>query len=233
MGILDRRWLWRAGAVLICALVIGGIAAQREQAVSEQSSACARFEAQAELRLDAVVGNGPRTVVIGDSWAAGLESRDIGRTWTDQLPGRVTVHAFAGSGFSRTASGCGEAFSYAARAASAPFDEAALVVIEGGLNDFDRPASEITVGFNAVIDQMVARGVESEEIRVIGPARAPSRAGGAIRVDRLLADLAERRDIAYVSVIDLELDYLDDQLHLTDAGHAMFGSVVQERLGVG
>src|SRR3546814_17611928 len=65
---------------------------------------------------------------------------------------------------------------------------------------------------------MVARGVESEEIRVIGPARAPSRAGGAIRVDRLLADLAERRAIAYVSVIDIELDYLDDQQHLTDAG---------------
>ena len=54
---------------------------------------------------------------------------------------------------------------------------------------------------------------------VVGPATAPARAGKVPRVDRLLAHLSHRYGVAYISMADLELPYLDDRLHLTPAGH--------------
>lgn len=61
---------------------------------------------------------------------------------------------------------------------------------------------------------------------VVGPAGAPSRAAYVDRVDALLAELSARHDVAYLSALDVDLDYLDDRLHLTPAGHAAFGDWV-------
>ena len=58
----------------------------------------------------------------------------------------------------------------------------------------------------------------------------PSRSAGAQRVDALLERLATKHRVPYVSTLDLSLDYLDDDLHLTERGHDEFGRAVADRI---
>ncbi len=91
-----------------------------------------------------------RVVVIGDSWSAGLGLDRPVQSWPSRLPGRVHVAGFSGSGFSAKASPCGRV-SFADRAPAALGGGADLVVIEGGLNDYDRSRAEIKAGFARVV----------------------------------------------------------------------------------
>ena len=52
------------------------------------------------------------------------------------------------------------------------------------------------------------------------------------RVDRLLAHLSQKYGVPYVSTVDLKLPYLDDRLHLTPAGHRVFGDAVAARIAL-
>jgi acyl-CoA thioesterase-1 len=99
------------------------------------------------------------------------------------------------------------------------------VVVEGGLNDFDRSTTAITLGFGRLL-----AALEGREVVVVGPAMAPSRSAEVPRVDRLLARLAADSGVPYVPTSDLRLPYLRDRLHLTAEGHAMFGDAVAQRL---
>ncbi|CAB4720190.1 unannotated protein [freshwater metagenome] len=51
-----------------------------------------------------------------------------------------------------------------------------------------------------------------------------------VRIDALLARLCARAGLTYLSTYDLRLDYLDDRLHLTEAGHLAFGRAVAAEL---
>jgi len=185
---------------------------------------CERFAAASDQRAKQVTGSGERVVVIGDSWSAGLGLDRPVQSWPSRLPGRIHVAGFSGSGFSAHASRCGRV-SFADRAPGALKGGADLVVIEGGLNDFDRTRAEIRAGFARVM-----RAASSYRVVVVGPATAPSRAAAVPRVDRLLRHLSGKYDVPYVSTADLDLPYLDDRLHLTDAGHQAFGDAVAERI---
>ena len=79
-----------------------------------------------------VTGHGSRTLVIGDSWAAGHGLWDIGRSFPAYLPGRVHVAAFSGSGFSEGATRCAHE-SYADRAtwSPPPYNEIAFTARTG------------------------------------------------------------------------------------------------------
>jgi acyl-CoA thioesterase-1 len=50
------------------------------------------------------------------------------------------------------------------------------------------------------------------------------------RVDRLLAGLARTAGAAYVRTSGLDLDYLADRLHLTEAGHRELGEYLARRI---
>jgi acyl-CoA thioesterase I len=163
-------------------------------------------------------------VVIGDSWSAGLGLDRPAASWPSRLPGTVHVAGFSGSGFSAHASACARV-SFADRAPAALRGGADLVVVEGGLNDYDRPDTEIGAGFARLMTALAG-----QQVVVVGPASAPSRAGAVPHVDALLASLAERYGVAYVRTSGLRLDYLDDRLHLTPAGHQAFGDYVAEQL---
>lgn len=185
---------------------------------------CARFGAASTARAAEVTGTGPRVVVIGDSWSAGLGlDRAVG-SWPARLPGAVHVAGFSGSGFSAGASAC-PAVSFADRAPAALRGGADLVVVEGGLNDFDQPDPEIRRGFARLM-----RAVGDRPVAVVGPATAPSRAARVPHVDAVLAGLARRYDVAYVRTSGLDLPYLDDRLHLTPAGHQAFGDYVARQI---
>jgi acyl-CoA thioesterase-1 len=213
--------------LLVAALVLGIIAVAATQASGSGLPRCERFAADAAARARHVTGAGERVVVIGDSWSAGLGLAQPARSWPSRLGGRVHVAGFSGSGFSALASPCGRV-SFADRAAAAVANGADLVVVEGGLNDWDHSDSEIRAGFARLV--RVLRAADVARIVVVGPASAPSRAARIPHVDALLAELAQHHDVGYVSTADLDLSYLGDALHLTVAGHRAFGDAVAQRI---
>jgi acyl-CoA thioesterase I len=218
---MRRRTLLLTASAVLVALVATGVFATRATA---HQSKCERFEAASVKRAHQVTGSGERVVVIGDSWSAGLGLEHPIESWPTRLPGRIHVAGFSGSGFSAKASPCGRV-SFADRAPAALRSGTGLVVVEGGLNDFDRSRAEIKAGF-----QRVLRTASSYDVVVIGPATAPARADAVPRVDRVLRHLSEKYGVPYVSTVDLDLSYLSDRLHLTPAGHRAFGDAVAERI---
>jgi acyl-CoA thioesterase-1 len=212
------------GAVVIVALVAALTVALGVRAQSADVPRCERFQADSKARAAADKGSGERVVVIGDSWSAGLGLDHATRSWPSRLPGAVHVAGFSGSGFSAHASTCAKV-AFADRAARAVRGGADLVVVEGGLNDYDQPDAAIRSGFARLV-----RELRGQHVVVVGPATAPARARAVPHVDALLASLADHYDIAYISTTGLDLPYLDDHLHLTPAGHAEFGDHVAARL---
>ena len=216
-----RRAVLLTVAALVCALTATGILATRANA---SLSRCEQFAADSVARGRMVTGSGERVVVVGDSWSAGLGLDHPVQSWPSRLPGRVHVAGFSGSGFSEQASMCGRV-SFADRAPAALKGGADLLVVEGGLNDFDRSRAEVKAGFARVM-----RYAAAYRTVVVGPAMAPSRAGQVPRIDRLLTHLSAKYAVAYVSTVDLRLPYLPDRLHLTPAGHRIFGDAVAARI---
>ena len=225
--VVIRRGQVRHGVVaalfvaLVTALLAVHLAARARGA---DASRCERFEAASVLRAQVVTGSGARVVVIGDSYSAGLGLDAPGDSWPTRLDGTVHVAGFSGSGFSVGASRC-PGVSFAARAADAVARGADLVVVEGGLNDYDQPADAIREGF----DQLLAK-LRGHRVVIVGPPTAPARAGAVPRVDALLAELAGQYDAAYVRTSGWTLTYLDDRLHLTPAGHRTVGDNVAREI---
>jgi acyl-CoA thioesterase-1 len=181
------------------------------------------FRAADTQRAALVTGSGRSVLVIGDSYAAGWLA-PLDDSWPTRLPGRVRVDGFPGSGFSAGASPCG-AVDFAARAERGVRDGADLVVVQGGLNDFDQPDAAVEEGFAGLV--AATRG---RELVVVGPPPAPAREAQARHVDALLARLCGDAGVRYVSTIGLDLPYLDDHLHLTPEGHRAFGDAVATAL---
>jgi len=219
----SRRHAVVAGVVLVLLL---GVLTIHLAALARGAdvSRCERFAAEAVARGRAVTGSGSRVVVIGDSYSAGLGLSRPAESWPSRLAGEVHVAGFSGSGFSRGASTC-RGVSFATRAPAAVRGGADLVVVEGGLNDYDQPDAEIRAGFERLMDAL-----EGRRVVVVGPPMAPSRAAAVPHVDRLLAGLAASYDVGYVPTSGLDLTYLDDGLHLTPAGHRAFGDAVVSAL---
>lgn len=199
---------------------------ERAAAAAVRVARCDRFTTLQEARAAAVSGHGERVVVIGDSWSAGYGLPDPSSSWSTRIPGRVYVDGFPGSGFSEQASGC-HLVSYADRAPADLRRGASLVVVEGGLNDFDQSDADITAGFDRLMKEL-----HGHPVVIVGPAMAPSRAAFVPRVDRLLAALAKKADVPYFSTVDLKLEYQPDELHPDQAGTQTFGDAVARFVAV-
>ena len=211
-------------ALLSAVLLVGSLLVFHLSAAATDARHCARLAKASVERAAADTGLGDSVVVIGDSYSVGLGLDRPAQSWPAQLAGRVHVAGFSGSGFSAGASGCG-AVSFADRAAEAVDAGAELVVVEGGLNDFDQSSADISAGFARLMHVL-----DGKRVVVVGPVLAPSRAADVPRVDRLLAGLARTAGATYIRTSGLELDYLDDRLHLTEAGHRDLGAYVAAAL---
>jgi acyl-CoA thioesterase I len=217
-----RRTVVLTAMALLAALVASGVLAARAGGASP--SRCDRFATDSVARARQVTGSGARVVVVGDSWSAGLGLERPVQSWPSRLPGRIHVAGFSGSGFSEHASPCGRV-SFADRAPAALANGADLLVVEGGLNDYDRSRAEIRAGFARVM-----KLAAPYRTVVVGPALAPSRADRVPAIDRLLSRLSAKYGVGYISTIDLKLSYLPDRLHLTAPGHQAFGDAVAVRI---
>ncbi|WP_139306490.1 SGNH/GDSL hydrolase family protein [Nocardioides exalbidus] len=213
------------GASVVVTLVAALLAFYVADRAGAGATRCQQHRVDARERASIVTGEGEQVLVIGDSWSVGLGQEDLGVSWPDRLPGRVHVAGFSGSGFSASASSCGHVSFHARAAAAVAVVRPRLVVVEGGLNDFDRTDAAIERGFRSLMGDLVA-----EHVVVVGPAAAPSRAAAIPRVDAVLARLCAEYGVPYIPTDDLDLDYLDDDLHLTEDGHAEFGDAVAERI---
>lgn len=225
LGVVVEGRRWRLALAALLALVAVVVVLQlRHPAEADAAARCATRAEQAAERAAAVTGAGERVVVIGDSWSVGFGLAALERSWPSRLDARVRVAGFSGSGFSATASPC-PGVGFAARAADAVADGADLVVVQGGLNDFDQPPESVERGFRALVADLAAY-----DLVVVGPHRAPSRAAGAERVDALLERLCAEAGVRYLRPLDLDLPYLADRLHLTEDGHRRFGDWVAGQL---
>jgi acyl-CoA thioesterase-1 len=210
---------------LLCALTLtGSLLAFHLSAAADNARHCARFAKASAIRAAEDSGSGDRVVVVGDSYSVGLGLDHPARSWPAQLEGRVHVEGFSGSGFSAGASGCG-AVSFADRAADAVDGTPGLMVVEGGLNDFDQSDAAITAGFERLM-----RVLEGRRVVVVGPVLAPARSRSVPHVDRLLEGLVAEAGASYVDTTGLSLAFLDDRLHLTEAGHRELGRYVAEQI---
>ena len=180
---------------------------------------CAGNRTDAQERGALVTGTGPEVLVIGDSYSVGLGVKPA-ESWPTYLPGRVRVDGFSGSGFSYAASGC-PGVDYATRAESSVLASTKYVVVEGGLNDYDQPMSEIQAGFRRLMQVLGDR-----HVLVVGPANAPSRAAEVRGIDDELARLSKEYGVRYLSMLDVDLTYQDDDLHPDVHGHEVFGEHV-------
>ncbi|WP_028656612.1 SGNH/GDSL hydrolase family protein [Nocardioides sp. J54] len=211
------------GVLLALGLVVVATALVWGRAGAD-ANPCARRADRAEQRSRLVTGSGPEVLVIGDSYSvgAGVALRD---SWPVRLPGRVRVDGFSGSGFSVGASPCGDV-SYGTRAPAALRPATDLVVVEGGLNDTDRPAAELEEGVERLL-----RRLDGRRVLVVGPPVTPDRPRShAERVDATLARIAREHQASYLSMLGTELTFLDDDLHPDPAGHRTFGDVVAARV---
>ncbi|WP_221176274.1 SGNH/GDSL hydrolase family protein [Nocardioides marmorisolisilvae] len=215
-------WLSAGLGVLLAALALTPLIGGTAQASTAER--CARFTHQSLVRQHVVTGRGATTVVIGDSYSAGLGLQHPDRNWARELPGRVHVFGFSGSGFSRGASPCKDV-AYDQRARTALALHPSLVVVEGGLNDFDQPSGQIRAGFRRLVAE-----IGGDRLLVVGPPPAPLRGARAARVDAILRSEAARSGTPYLSMIDDRFTYLPDRLHLTPLGHERFGTVVADAL---
>lgn len=226
-GRRQRRLLVVLGALLaalVSVVVVTGAAWSNDRLERR----CERLAAARLERAASVVGSGDRVLVMGDSWSAGRGLERPADSWPSQLAGRVHVDGFSGSGFSAAASPC------AGRAYADRVDQALqrtgarpdLVVLQGGLNETDRPAAAIRAGVRRVLARLEARGVPARDIVIVGPVAAPRRAAGVPRVDEILADEAARAGVLYLSMVNVRVPYLRDRLHPTAEGHEEFGQAV-------
>jgi acyl-CoA thioesterase-1 len=211
-------WLWAAPG--------DAEASQAERcrdlrAASEERRAAASEDA---AHPDAAEPDGLRVAVIGDSWSQGSGLARPDGSWPSRLDGAVVVDGFGGSGFSAEASPCRDV-AFPLRVERALATDPDLVVVQGGLNDFDVSPAAVREGVRSTL-----RRLEGHPVVVVGPAAAPQRAAGAVRVDALLAESTAAAGVPYVRTAEWELEYLPDRLHLTAAGHATFGDAVRDRL---
>jgi acyl-CoA thioesterase-1 len=205
---------------LLIAVVLATVLTVRAR--GSEATLCDRHAGDAAARSRIVTGSGPSVAVIGDSWSVGLGLDDLSRSWPSELPGRVRVAGFSGSGFSRGASHCGNR-SFATRAGSTR--GADLVVVEGGINDYDQTAADIRAGFGDLMAALPGRRVV-----VVGPVAAPARAAFVGRVDATLAELCEEYAVEYIDASAWDLTYLPDRLHLSPSGHVAFGQRVADEI---
>jgi acyl-CoA thioesterase-1 len=190
-------------------------------------------------RREVVVPDIRRTaVLIGDSQSAGKDNwpqlalRELGYT--------VRFVGAGGTGFV-AANEAGDANYYDSLTRGdwvLPHGDPALVVVEGGGNDAFQGASDgdILAAANALVLEL-GRTYPSSRMVMIGTLSRSAQDGGGRRheVDALLAELADKRGIPFVSAGDWLTThqlkaFLADDVHLGPPGHRRAADLLEQEL---
>jgi lysophospholipase L1-like esterase len=177
--------------------------------------------------------------VLGDSWAAGLYAdpqRALGQVAAAGLRWQAVVDAVSGTGY---VTGAAQSTSYPDRAASilagTPAD---IAVVQGGSNDRGVPPADLAAAARRTLAILDAR-LPSARLVMLGPGPDPEPVTAEQRaVDALLADVAARERIPYISMLREgwitpggAADVLDPITHHpTVEGQARLGLLLEESL---
>lgn len=195
-----------------------------ERRAEAMAGPCRAIEASVEARGGWVTyGDGDGLIaVLGDSYAAGFGLDPGDASWpeilADEASASVMVDAIAATGYVNGGFCGGDTFStrVVELVALAPD----VLVIEGGLNDWEAGERDVLEAARAVLAD-----VDAPEVIVVGPARTPARPDVAGVVGALSAAAGEA-GATFVDVRTLELAFLADGLHPTPEGHRAFAAAV-------
>ncbi|GGR64054.1 lysophospholipase L1-like esterase [Nocardioides luteus] len=221
-----------ATAVLVATLAgcssddVGALPGQEKGHAGEVTQdLCTRLAAESVTRASVVTGVGERVVVIGDSWASGFGLDDPGQSWPRYLDGEVRVSGFGGTGYSHgLMARCGP-ISFSERVPDVVAQGADLVVLEGGINDSKSDLDEVEKGFRATLEEL-----KGFDVIVLSAPKVKSRAAAIRPVNKMMRRVSKEYGVTYINVFDLDLPMLEDNTHLTPAGHEKFGEIVAHRI---
>lgn len=171
------------------------------------------------------IGDGePDVFVLGDSYAAGDMLEDQGDRWVDQYAAdegvTVRLNAIGYTGFVNDGP-CGD-LSFDTRIDSLLADrQPGVLIVAGGMNDWQADPTVLREAVRAVLDEAAS----VPRVVLVGPANAPAR--DAHTADEVVRGVAAERDREYVSMIDADLEFGDDGVHMTAAGHAEYAALVE------
>lgn len=213
--------------LLAVALLVGLGVVVADRVIGRDPDDCDRRARDSAARAAADTGplDAAEVVVIGDSYSVGAGLTDRARAWPSRLaalPARVHVAGYSGSGFESGALDC-PGVSYPDRAPAAVAGRAeALVVVQGGLNDWDQPETDVADGV-----RRTAAVLAGHRVVLVGPPHVDVAEidDEVPRLDALLRRLAQEVGWRYLPMIGLRLDFVD-RLHPDVAGHTRFGDRV-------
>lgn len=167
-----------------------------------------------------------RYAVLGDSYSTGDVLQDRHDAWTYSLAAahdvQLDVVAQGGTGYVNEGF-CGDG-SYEHRAGSIPHDGSPLI-IEGGLNDLQADPDQL----RTAADRLVREFADKRRVILVGPVNTPAE-DGEKPVDRILAGVAAKHDVTYISGMSWDIDFGPDGKHMSPAGHAEFAEDVAAAL---
>jgi acyl-CoA thioesterase-1 len=218
------------GAILVAGALFAGrnivTSIQTQQVLSQRCTTETAYAAEHGSIITAK--DGIRSLaVIGDSYATGEGLADRTKGWAYLLgqgtDWKVSINGFGGSGFVN-AGPCGGQV-YADRVNKVLSLKPQVLIIEGGLNDVNSPASDVKAGASLVL----GRVREVPTVIVVGPTNPPSGKDYSA-VEQALSEAAQANGRQYVSAHDLAVGFLPDKLHMTEAGHQTFAAKVKAAL---
>jgi len=222
-----RRWAWVAGAAVVALVIGAGVVGFRQWRASEaRATSCAAIREQADERGEIVTiegTNGVHIAILGDSYSSGDGLPDWRDAWPyalqEQTGATVSVAGIGMTGFVNA--GFCEGDEFGSRATDIAEVSPDLVIIQGGINDWQSDADSVTSAATSVISSFDA------PVIVVGPADSLQRPEVAL-VDSALRQATADTGATYVSMLDEPLPMLPDQVHLTGEGHRQFAALVAE-----
>ncbi|MCO7218754.1 SGNH/GDSL hydrolase family protein [Klenkia sp. PcliD-1-E] len=180
-------------------------------------------------------------LVIGDSYAAGdgAQTAMTSFAWETgrDLGARTAVDAVGGTGFVNPGPS-GRDQRYATRVAALPDAvlDVDVVVVEGGLNDRQKPPDDVRDAAEGVLRSLVARAPHAQVVLVGATAPQPAAAQDSVAVNTALAGAARAVGVVFVDPVargwfpaDEVAEYVGpDGLHPTQAGHDHLARLLAE-----
>lgn len=218
-------------AIVVVAAVLAGALGVGVLVGGGEPDGCDELRANAAAAPDEVAGEGTKAYVLGDSWTSGwaLERPTDGYAYllAASLGWDARVDGGPGTGFANGGECGGQDF--AARASSVPAD-AAVVVVEGGLNDADR-LDDLPDAVDDVLGTIEEKAPDAQ-VYVVGVQVSEVADGRRLaRLNRALVAGAEANGATFVDTTEWALPYIADDVHLTPEGHRAFAGHLEEVIG--
>lgn len=216
-----------AGAVVVAGAGAYGVREIQREAHAEERCTALNQQLAADGPTVTVSEGEPKVFILGDSYSTGEVLPDPTQNWAHELGEaqgwETVVDAIGGTGF-MTGGYCGDDL-FSTRVDHVLAESPETLIVQGGLNDSNSDPEHVEFAARTLLQEFES----VPNVVVVGPTLAP-RKDNLDEIDAAMASAAEDAGAHYVSALDWELEFSDDRLHLTEAGHQQFAEKVAESL---